>query len=85
MSKLTKYTLNTWCAVLAAVLAMMGFQSCHSAQKVVIDNDIPTDTLRPVIPKPIRDPGEIIALYGVPPSKFKQIEKQNINPKQIEK
>ncbi len=85
MTKLKKYTLNTWCAVLAAVMAMMGFQSCHRAQKMVTDNDAPIDTLRTVTPPTIRDPGEIIALYGVPPSKFKEIKQQDINPKQIEK
>ena len=83
MSKLKKYTLGKWCAVLAALLAVMGFQACHRSQKVVIDNENPTDTLQPMVPSPIR--GEIIALYGVPPSKYKKIEKQNIEPKQIEK
>lgn len=83
MSKIKKYTLGKWCAVLAALLAVMGFQACHRAQKVVITDDTPTDTLSTVVPSPIH--GEIIALYGVPPSKYKKIEKQNIEPKQIEK
>lgn len=65
-------------------LAAMGFNSCHRAQKVVVDDNIninPSDTItdRPQPPR-FRAPGEMIALYGVPPSRFKNIEKRKINP-----
>lgn len=79
MSKLKKYTLGKWCAVLAALLAVMGFQACHNTQKVVVDNDDPSeqkiDSIHIVKPPKNIDGGEIIALYGVPSSKFKKMDK----------
>lgn len=65
------------------VVGCDGFSSVPQVEKVVIDNENPTDTLQPMVPSPIR--GEIIALYGVPPSKYKKIEKQNIEPKKTDK
>ena len=82
MADFHKMIRSKWCAVLMALLAAMGFGACHRAQKVVIIDDYNqiTDSSQITNPPVIRDPGEIIALYGVPPSKYKQIEKQNIKP-----
>lgn len=83
MTKKRDILRSRWCGLLMLALAAMGFDSCHRAQKVVVDdgNITPTDTIidRPKPPR-LRDGGEIIALYGVPPSRFKNIEKQNVNP-----
>ncbi len=65
-----------------AMLTAMGFGACHRTQKVVIDdsNAPIVDTVSTQKPPRIRDHGEIIALYGVPPSKFKNLKQQNIKP-----
>lgn len=82
MADFHKMIRSKWCAVLMALLAAMGFGACHRAQKVVIidDNNQITDSSQITNPPVIRDPGEIIALYGVPPSKYKKIERQEIKP-----
>lgn len=82
MAEISKMIRKKWCALLVALLAAMGFGACHRAQKIVIidDNNQITDSSQITNPPVIRDPGAIIALYGVPPSKYKQIEKQNIKP-----
>ena len=72
-----------WCWILMFALTAMGFNSCHRAQKIVVDDDniTPIDTVPNRLQPPrFRDPGEMIALYGVPPSRFKNIEKRKINP-----
>lgn len=82
MAEISKKIRSKWCAVLVALLAAMGFGACHRAQKVVItdDNNQIKDSSQITHPPVIRDPGEIIALYGVPPSKYKKMEKQEIKP-----
>ena len=60
-----------------ALLTAMGFNACHRTQKVVIDDDNNTqiiDSVRAEKPPKIRDRGEMIALYGVPPSKFRNMK-----------
>ena len=58
------------------LLTAMGFGACHRAQKVVIDDDNTpiVDSIRTEKPPKIRDRGEMIALYGVPPSKFRNMK-----------
>lgn len=66
-----------------AMLTAMGFGACHNrTQKVVIDdsNAPIVDTIRADKPPIFHGGGEIIALYGVPPSKFKNLKQQNIKP-----
>ncbi len=68
--------------MLMAMLTAMGFGACHRTQKVVIDdsNASVVDTIRADKPPIFHGGGEIIALYGVPPSKFKNLKQQNIKP-----
>ena len=82
MAEISKKIRSKWCALLVALLAAMGFGACHRAQKVVItdDNNQIKDSSQITHPPVIRDPGEIIALYGVPPSKYIKMEKQEIKP-----
>ncbi|MBP5682307.1 MAG: hypothetical protein J6X05_03565 [Bacteroidales bacterium] len=81
MAKLNNIIRSRWCGILMAILTAMGFGACHRTQKVVIDdsNAPIVDTIGSKKPPRIRDHGEIIALYGVPPSKFKNMKQQNNN------
>ena len=82
MAEISKKIRSKWCAVLVALLAAMGFGACHRAQKVVItdDNNQIKDSSQITHPPVIRDPGEIIALYGVPPSRYKNIDQKKEKP-----
>ncbi len=82
MANIKNIIRSKWCGILVAILTAMGFGACHRTQKVVIDDDNTpiVDTIRNEKPPKIRDRGEMIALYGVPPSKFKNMEQQNIKP-----
>lgn len=76
MWTIKKYLINKWCALLAAVLTLMGFQACGNSRKIVVDDnntitEIPDTTQQYKPPrKPAND--EMICLYGVPPSQFQQ-------------
>lgn len=82
MAKLNNIIRSKWCGILMAMLTAMGFGACHRTQKVVIDdsNAPIVDTVRADKPPIFHGGGEIIALYGVPPSKFKNLKQQNIKP-----
>ncbi|MBO7462420.1 MAG: hypothetical protein J6T96_07470 [Bacteroidales bacterium] len=82
MAKFNNIIRSRWCGILMAILTAMGFGACHRTQKVVIDdsNSPIVDTIGSKKPPRIRDHGEIIALYGVPPSKFKNLKQQNVKP-----
>ncbi|MBR4264601.1 MAG: hypothetical protein IKQ46_00940 [Bacteroidales bacterium] len=79
MANLQTKIRNKWCGILMVLLAVMGFSACHNTQKAVVDNNNPSeqkiDSVHVVKPPENRGGGEIIALYGVPPSKFKKIDK----------
>lgn len=79
MAKINKIIRSRWCGILMAILTAMGFNACHRAQKVVIDDSNPqiTDTSSVAKPPIIRDRGEMITLYGVPPSKFRNMKQDN--------
>ena len=77
MAKIKNIIRSGWCGILMTLLTAMGFGACHRAQKVVVDDDNNTqiiDSVRAEKPPKIRDRGEMIALYGVPPSKFKNMK-----------
>ncbi len=82
MAKFNNIIRSRWCGILMAILTAMGFGACHRTQKVVIeDGNAPiVDTVSTKKPPRIRDHGEMIALYGVPPSKFKNLKQQNNKP-----
>jgi hypothetical protein len=82
MAKINNIIRSKWCGILMAMLTAMGFGACHRTQKVVIDdsNAPIVDTIRADKPPIFHGGGEIIALYGVPPSKFKNLKQQNIKP-----
>jgi hypothetical protein len=82
MAKINNIIRSKWCGILMAMLTAMGFGACHRTQKVVIDdsNAPVVDTVRADKPPIFHGGGEIIALYGVPPSKFKNMKQQNIKP-----
>jgi len=76
MAKIKNIIRSGWCGILMAILTAMGFGACHRTQKVVIDDDNTpiVDSIRTEKPPKIRDRGEMIALYGVPPSKFRNMK-----------
>ncbi len=83
MANIKKYITSKWCGILMALLAAMGFNSCHRAEKVAVDgnnNGNMPDTVNIIIPPKRQAPGQVICLYGVPPSKFEKIENQKVKP-----
>ena len=83
MAKIKNIIRSGWCGILMGLLTAMGFNACHRTQKVVIDdanNNQIIDSVHIQKPPKIRDRGEMIALYGVPPSKFKNMKQQNVKP-----
>lgn len=82
MARINNIIRSKWCGILMLMLTAMGFGACHKAQKVVIDDSTPQiiDSSRIEKPPKIRGGGEMIALYGVPPSKFRNMKQQNNEP-----
>ena len=83
MAKIKYIIRSGWCRILMVLLTVLGFGACHRTQKAVVDDDNniqQIDSATVSKPPKIRDRGEMIALYGVPPSKFKNMKQQNNKP-----